>query len=1211
MLDPSTLIRLERSRDDMMDKLRGNVSQLTHGTPEQLYGQAAANICREQWRSLLADLSQHSQVDEELVTMRNMCIALRRQLKRHNALARRVHRVLLGRSDADAAPITEVDHSLSELVRKSEQLRDEMFATQSRDEAVNGHPFSPEDFTLAEYWRLAEFKLREAAKHSLQDDDGLSARTPSQSKLTVTSVKKVEREIAVGTLKREHRQQVVGLERDMEALRTAMERQVAALQTENDELRSAHNTEIDDMRDQFDAELARREEEVANGAAAVSEDFEFQLLQQQQQLLAAVGGTSVAQAERQIALENIRVALATERKRREDTQAQRQSKADELTRSSKEEARTSSELAAAGAAAADPRPAQRTSSFRSSCTTHDADSKFDGESRESLLARLEAKKGEMQLAQVSFSVQTKARTMEWDSTLREIIARFESDLLQTQQFLDRERQRTFEFQKSVDDKKNQIAQLSFDLHHEQSVTQERIVENERVLAEDMAYALRDTKAAQKEAADERTNAVATQARLDAAIAAANDREQEVCREMILLRNAITVKPLNDDRSTQTEEATRPLSPFMLTGDQPKHDAAWRSQSPDGGERRRREKHRKGDKSTASGSGSGVISPSTPTLSPGLPPSLPTSGKEFDIDSDVEHSVPTSPRGAAHKDSEKHTSPGRGTRGKTHGHARPQGVRPPHAAAPKKPSSNSSSMMGSAAGTRRAAGKQATVSPARSRTVSPSNPGVPAQPRDDADSHNEAWNVQDAGRDDDVHGSGAGTTATSRRHPVEGRVAVQQVALTAELTMARAPRPPASAGAAGAAQRQVPQHVARHAEQRPVIVRVSRAASGAPLTPQPVSAQPAAGKSASNGKQRHLSMTDLGGDVAAAKPVEDVTPVPRARMASTAYAAPLPSESSFTHAESANRLLGDAALRDAVESLSTLSHGADTTESKVNAATKLPPSVFGVIPQTIDERRFLTAAVQMAALCDYSITQSGGRVSHMTRLAEVVQRTFHRPVTTSVTVRGVTPMDIVAVSTYMQRSLIGDDNMAAGGKIVGRMRGCIDQLTRFVRSHNIASSMDLVSWDDLERWRFHDAGGGMVTVVPPAVQTVLLFVIEGLQLRCQLAESIANRRRSTALRASVHPLPGSDSSCAVQSMRFNGDGTGRSMARPVRHLVAAVNIVEDSAVQHVSAARMAHTRWARRKPAPLSMLTQGQATASPTGPDTTGPNSMFPNSLSPR
>ena len=482
------------------------------------YGHVALETCRRQWRELLQELHEKAAVAQdaqvyratnqhaELVELRNMNAVLRRQLRSHDAIARRLHKTLLG-APPGSGQVT-IDPIMATLDDATQKLLVDMFAVQQADERRNGHPFSPDDFNLAEYWRLAEFKLREALSRGASSGEGGA----SSGSKALQREKELEQDLAMGQLRRDHEIAFAKLERQVEAerrtsaaLRDEVAEAAAASEKEAARIRDRHALEVEALKHASQQELEMMTNELSSKLAQLQSYNDHH--------------GALAAKERADAAESLKAALANGKARMEKAQANsvvrvngevaRQTHADELDEAASL-LRKQSTLASSAASSpksagglARKQSAARGSlrggrtSPRSEVTAYGGEaSEWEGQDHDTLVKLLLKTKHEVRVLTASHEVQMKARVLEWESTIRDAISRYEGDLRSTAAFLEVEKNRSKELHSEGMELRHQLSSVKFDLAAEKKVGTERIAEVERQAKEEIRVAHYDAAKAQ-------------------------------------------------------------------------------------------------------------------------------------------------------------------------------------------------------------------------------------------------------------------------------------------------------------------------------------------------------------------------------------------------------------------------------------------------------------------------------------------------------------------------------------------------------------------------------------------------------------------------------------------------------------------------------------------------------------------------------------------
>jgi hypothetical protein len=298
---------------------------------------------------------------------------------------------------------------------------------------------------------------------------------------------------------------------------------------------------------------------------------------------------------------------------------------------------------------------------------------------------------------------------------------------------------------------------------------------------------------------------------------------------------------------------------------------------------------------------------------------------------------------------------------------------------------------------------------------------------------------------------------------------------------------------------------------------------------------------------------------------------------------------------AHAILSDETLRNAVESMAMVSagDGSATLEDKVNAATRMPPTVFGILPSSVTEKRFLAICYNLAVLCDFALP-AASRARLATNEARLLDACPELKKGAPPPVHPITPVDLVAVSTFVLHNNKPQGLPPAAQQLPGEAKqyhAVLDGIRKigdFVRTGGYPAELTSVTWRDLETWRFMNRDNA-VAIPPSTVQKFLTLIIEYLLHQKRYAIFTSKRlkhREPAAFGVADGQLPAVGSlqrpassgvaSLHVSSVTAEGlphDGSiARAKSRPVQHLVDAVTTAAQSARDHIKTARMAQKRW---------------------------------------
>jgi hypothetical protein len=1138
-MDAWAFVRTEMLRDAMLEELRGLVQRAPSHDSRQS-AQASLNHVRTSWNRYFSAQSSEggdsviATMGDDMSHLRNMNVTLRRRLRRHNAVALELYQVLAGAPPVQH--VAAVDSIMEDVLAKARDMQagmresqvaspEEQFTT-SKAPAPSGNS-EPAACCLADYWKLAEFKLRHAAQAVAMRLDEL---TPAGSRASDLAQLKLAHAL------REHEQERKRFAAQLEAEKEAHDAKVKQLMTDMEMLRLDHENHLAHLSAERAQEINKLNASHADELTLANHDFEMQLHQALQTARDDASlTTEQMHAERASAIERMREQLAQERRRHERT-VQR------LTDGGVAEDRTPQ----------GKRRVQRKSSTSSRLAPYDVHNsvnvyvedgvQWEGETTETLSALLKEKVAELQMQQATFGVQSKARTLEWETLLRETVARYEGELQTAHALLDREQFRTRETSKRLDEANHKISTLRYELKNEQSVAAERIEELERQAKIDIAEAKADALLCRTALNERQRMLDVAEGRLAEELAHAEQRDKEASRALQLVRQHLDTRDRPAlDKSVQVDLMTNNLMHLEHAG------RGRRGVSPTTNDSRHDSHHASRPPSTTpmnSRRGSFNSSRDGFAISQSM-------GSKTGLET-LPHTARAKPKPPAKS---KHRT----------AHRESPGAEGAEAISITEPT------------------RAFSASPADEHDGSRSTPDRGSDVDAAHDASPEARQPASTGRRRKHRGEDEQRAAPTLSAGVKAKPAGEDVSKASPRVVLPSPGPQSRAGINANA------------------VKTPAPPSAAPKLTTMLGANNTTSNSDALGGSRSLPasprLTVL---------IEAPTPLGTSLNTSVREAAlrPSPADSKPLDANkearglnmqhSAHALLSNDAIREAILSMPTMSDTA-TVEDKVNAATSLPPAVFGVIPTNIPEKRFFDTLHRMAVLCDFALPAASmvRGTTFEARLMDAVPLLRDR---VAPAVQAVAPMDVVGVATHLAHSFVPaplppqNEQLPGEAKQRAAVIAATARVNEFVASQGYPADLAAVSWRDLERWRFHDRAGGEV-VAPLVVREFLLLTIDALLNVRRYAifrdKHIAKRRASAiktpeaptgisgifgARRTTMVPLYVS----TVESEELPPDTMAQRLSRPVRHLVDAVAIATESAKDHVRTSRMAHKRWASHR-----------------------------------
>lgn len=1173
---------------DMNEKILAVQSTTEMASPAFMSFQACLHIVKEGWKSLFSELASSGvsgdAVAEEVLHLRNANLVLRKRLKRHSTIARELYQVLAGEAPPSLA--SSVDDLMESVLRLSEDMktsiieaqmasasmtlptgrswREDMSTAKKSDDGLTSltslsfdNP-AVEARCLVDFWRLADFKLRHAASTVAAKLEDLAPGGLPGAEVALLRVAQLERDLEVAKRKAQEK---------FDAAKSAADHREKMLTAEIESLKTEHTLSLEKINAEHREYDLRQQTIFADELSAVAADFDAKLQQMLQQVKDDASlSAEQFQRDRANAIEKLRAAMVDERRRHEKT-VQR------LTEETAQPAAvvnrhgslppmrsdsvTSSNAHTPQAAQHPPLHHPQGRRKSSAGADHPTDlhnhvtvysegsNPWTDESKETLAGLLKEKHAEVQMQQATHAVVSKARVLEWESILKDTIARYEGELQSCQAFLDKESTRSKELLRQLELANHKVSTLTFELKNEQAGGKERLEELERQAKEDISLARGESAMLKREVATLDARVRVLEVQLQEQAKEAEVQLHQAQQELLAARDASLLTQLAKiHRSVQCDLGGPLHKPTLMKG---------RPSRPNSQASSRRGSFANMDDFESQAMLSSLMPTTADPFSHSIRDTMHTSAI-------IEH--------LARPDDDPPSK-------------KPSAVRPKH---------------------------QSTTSTTRA----PSKTSHPTTP-DEA-------NAPQRNKSSRVLPAPSAKSAVAVKGNQHAKMSASPVHKNKQRSSAVTS--PVSDDDSGSHSRTMTDAIRslmfdpRNEDPSPqaMIDSVSESKVDSPVKAQPLLLPAAAAESVGSPAGSPASSRAppakwgslLSPDVDAM--VEDSPASLRPNPHVDQRAVAVDEDHGFDFKSSAHAILSNEVLREAVE---TLPSATGALEDKINAATKLPPTLFGVIPAHVTAKRFYRAMHSMAVICDFALpgTSGVGRVTNEARLREAVpeMRNHDTPA-----VSPVPPLDIVIVMTFLQRNMTPTPLPPVSEQFPGENRAFTvigaetARLASYVRSQGIPALLDAVSWDDLERWRFHDRDN-QVAVPPVTVQQFFNGLLELLhchrryriycdkhiKLRQPSLPALVNaeqgdRTALDRLTPAMKPRP----PLAISAMSYDGPTakSGTSTARPIQHLVDAVAIMTQSSSEHIKATRIAHRRWK----AVMSAMPQPEREPPPTG-----------------
>lgn len=447
--------KIETCRDTMLCELQQRCAQTTADGPERCYALEALVLCRDQWAGCLNDIPLSDKVDtsrlpeEQCVAMLRINQALRKQVQEQNAIAYEMFTTIAGKSCEPTRTLSDMHKRLREEVHK---LQQEMFAVQHSDSEL-----SDKDLSLGDLLRVAEFKLNQAATHA-------HAPIVSSASDPATQNMELEVELRAQDLTKEMQSKAARLERQLEAEKSATAEVARNARLEIERIQRECTAKLEKQKNAAEVELKQVRENLQEDIRNLTNDYEskLQLLNEEFAHLLATQKEADTEAHR-VDVAKLRATLA-ERTKQETMTLQQ-----ELAKQA---------LAAVEAQQHAPHPSRGGVDI-----DEDVHAIWEGEDKETLMQLLQSKRAETVMMQTTHAIQMKARTLEWESVLRETISKYERDVSVLRGELESERQHSSKLVAVTETKNKEIASAKSELVRQQEIADERLREAERDASE--------------------------------------------------------------------------------------------------------------------------------------------------------------------------------------------------------------------------------------------------------------------------------------------------------------------------------------------------------------------------------------------------------------------------------------------------------------------------------------------------------------------------------------------------------------------------------------------------------------------------------------------------------------------------------------------------------------------------------------------------------
>jgi hypothetical protein len=420
-VDSALSVLAERSRFDMLSKLEENVAHTDVKSKERIYAVAALRLCHEGWDDFLSRWNSTLTVDstqnaeKQLATMVKMNQTIRSKLKEAAAICRSVYRTVIGPLPSHLQSGEEIFHELNEEVQR---MREDLFINQhgqgapagngvdeylalgapppedSQEWSANGEQgkILESDFSFRDFLELADFKMSHAAKQIFD----LETRRFSEY-----SGSAIDWELRLKDVTQDLQKQVRRLSRSLQQEKTKSLTTLREQQDEHAGMLMAKDRKFDDMVSRLTEEKEKTKSLLEARIASISGEFDDRLRELSLMFLQKLGDVrDTTEESKHMAARALQMAIIALKERiRADADADSTLKSTEVLH----------------------KPAQDEEIV-------DVHYPWDGADNETLLRLLRGRIQEQEIMTSAQQTFLRARSMEWETSLREVVTRYEEEL---------------------------------------------------------------------------------------------------------------------------------------------------------------------------------------------------------------------------------------------------------------------------------------------------------------------------------------------------------------------------------------------------------------------------------------------------------------------------------------------------------------------------------------------------------------------------------------------------------------------------------------------------------------------------------------------------------------------------------------------------------------------------------------------------------------
>ena len=450
-VEAALAVLADQCRFAMLSKLEENAARTDVQSKERIYAVAALRLCRESWDEFLSqwksDLPMNADcnAEKQLASMVRMNQTLRAKLKDASLICRNIYAAVIG-----PVPIhlRSGDKIVNELNEEVQRLREDLFVNQhglggknsgidefalgtdgdvaslAESQAASQAKLKDTDFSFRDFLELADFKMSHAAKQIFD----LETRRYSEY-----SGSAIDWELRLKDVTQDLQKQVRRLTRSLSQEKLASSVVVRQMQDEHSGQLAAKDRKFDEMVERLTDDKNHMKASLEARIAVISGEFDERLRELSLTFLQKLGDVRDATEEsKHMAARALQSAIVSLKER--------------IRAEAEADGALSKEVIKKAVAAEE---------------LIDVHQPWDGADRDTLLRLLRGRIQEQEILASAQHASLRARTMEWETALREIVAKYEDELRRLGDKAAQAEDLLLQSNKSVEIKSSEIAELKW------------------------------------------------------------------------------------------------------------------------------------------------------------------------------------------------------------------------------------------------------------------------------------------------------------------------------------------------------------------------------------------------------------------------------------------------------------------------------------------------------------------------------------------------------------------------------------------------------------------------------------------------------------------------------------------------------------------------------------------------------------------------------